>query len=298
MASMAIRITATTIMTTDTAKLLRLQSWLSPAFPIGAFSYSHGLEWAVEEGSVRDRAALVDWLDADLRHGAGRLDGVLFAAAWRVVRGEAPSPDRLTASALAQVESLYGEPQAFAFGRGQESVADSQTSSSPALAATGKRASADLAQLLALAAYAAALRGTAEFALESGQQGIAFLGTVRKAWPHPELDAIATALSDGGAQPILPVAAGLTCAVHEIPLDLALPLYLHSWVANLVNAALRLVPLGQTDGQIAVAALEGAVAETAAEALAADLSAIGSAAFMLDIASMRHETQYTRLFRS
>jgi hypothetical protein len=79
----------TTIMTTDTEKLLRLKSWLSPAFPIGAFSYSHALEWAVEEGSVTDRVTLVDWLDADLRHGAGRMDGVFFAQSWRAMSGEA-----------------------------------------------------------------------------------------------------------------------------------------------------------------------------------------------------------------
>ncbi len=70
-------------MTTDAAKLLRLQSWFSPAFPIGAFSYSHGLEWAVEEGSVTDRASLVAWLEADLRHGSGRTDAMFFAEAWR-----------------------------------------------------------------------------------------------------------------------------------------------------------------------------------------------------------------------
>src|SRR5262249_2438233 len=51
--------------------LLRLQTWLSPTFPSGAYSYSHGLEWAVEAGYVHDRDGLVDWLDADLRHGSG-----------------------------------------------------------------------------------------------------------------------------------------------------------------------------------------------------------------------------------
>src|ERR1700754_847298 len=66
-----------------TPALLKLQSWLSPAFPIGAYSYSHGLEWAVEQGTVKDRASLSDWLDADLRFGSGRNDAIFFCEAWR-----------------------------------------------------------------------------------------------------------------------------------------------------------------------------------------------------------------------
>ena len=243
---MAIR-TATT-MTTDAAKHLRLQSWFSLAFPIGAFSYSHGLEWAVEEGTVTDRGSLVAWLEADLLHGSGRADAMFFAQACRAADappGQSPMPD-----------------------------------------------------ILAIAALAAAMRGTAELALESGQQGTAFLSTVRRAWPHPELDRLAALLTEAAIAPVLPIAAGICCAVHAIGVELALPLYVHGSAANLVNAAVRLVPLGQTDGQIALAALEEAVLETAREAASANLEDIGSAAFMIDLASMRHETQYTRLFRS
>ena len=243
-------------MTTDAVKRLRLQSWFSPAFPIGAFSYSHGLEWAVEDGSVRDRESLVAWLEADLRHGSGRVDAMLFAQAWRAVDPATPSPGILAHSAL------------------------------PA------------SDLLATAELAAAMRGTAELALESGQQGIAFLGAVRKAWPHPALDHFARLLSEAAITPVLPVAAAICCAVHDIALNLALPLYVHGAAANLVNAAVRLIPLGQTDGQIAIAALEPAVLEVAREAASADPGDIGSAAFMIDLASMAHETQYTRLFRS
>ncbi len=247
-----------TTMSVDAAKLLRLQSWFSPAFPIGAFSYSHGLEWAVEEGGVTDRGSLVAWLEADLRHGSGRTDAMFFAAAWRAAA------------------SLTNRP----------------ASSQPA---SGQPAEADI---LAVAELAAAMRGTAELALESGQQGIAFLGAVRKAWPHTELDRLAKLLMQVSVTPVLPVAAGICCAVHEIDMELALPLYVHGSAANLVNAAVRLVPLGQTDGQIALAAMEPAVLETAREAFDAPLADMGSAAFMIDLASMRHETQYTRLFRS
>ncbi len=348
-------------MTSDTAKQLRLQSWFSPAFPIGAFSYSHGLEWAVEDGSVTDRTSLVAWLEADLRHGSGRMDAMLFAQAWRAARAfSAPiESERGSNSLFCRIFSTHTgvhfagkcsdaaassptRPGAGALsseGRGPELAATHRSLPGPELealppAANGacplpareplrrttsvrlrERAatqspvegglSTSIAEvappapdLLAIAELAAALRGTAELALESGQQGVAFLGAVRKAWPHPELDRWAGFLSEGAITPVLPVVAGLCCAAHEIDLGLALPLYVHGSVANYVNAAVRLVPLGQTDGQIALAALEAGVLDTAREGASAELADIGSAAFMIDIASMRHETQYTRLFRS
>jgi len=224
---------------------LALQNWLSPSFPTGAYAYSHGVEWAVQDGAVRDRDTLIDWLDADLRHGAGRNDAILFAHCHRAVDG------------------------------------------APGTAA-----------FLAVAELAAALRGTAELALESTAQGAAFLATVRIAWPHRRLDMLATRLAAAQVAPTLPVAIAASVAVHGIALDRALPLYLQSATSTLVSAGVRLIPLGQTDGQRAVAALEAAVSDTARDALAARLEDLGSAAVMVDIASMKHETQYTRLFRS
>src|ERR1700751_218381 len=66
--------------------LLRLQSWLSPAFPTGSYSYSHSLEWAVESGGIDNRESLVDWLEADLRFGSGRKEAIFFSEAWRSTR--------------------------------------------------------------------------------------------------------------------------------------------------------------------------------------------------------------------
>ena len=63
--------------------LYRLLAWSSPAYPIGAYSYSHGIEWAVESGLLRDRAEVVAWLQGVLADGAGKVDGAFFAAAWR-----------------------------------------------------------------------------------------------------------------------------------------------------------------------------------------------------------------------
>ena len=83
-----------------------------------------------------------------------------------------------------------------------------------------------------------------------------------------------------------------------MPLGLLLPAYLQAFAANLVSAAVRLVPLGQTDGQRATAALEPTVREVARLAPACPLDELGTATLIVDLCSMRHETQYTRLFRS
>ena len=222
--------------------LYRLLAWLSPAYPIGAFSYSHGVETAVEEGFVRDRDTLVAWIDSVLRHGTGAVDGALFAAAGRA-------------------------------------------------AVAGDWASFD-----AVAERAAAWRGTSEMALESRQQGGSFLSITRTAWPHPALDAVHERL---GGELSLAVAVALAAAVHGIALETALEGYLHAFVANLISAAVRSVPLGQSDGQRALAALEPAVRATRDAALAvSSLDEVGTATPLLDWCSLRHETQYTRLFRS
>jgi len=223
---------------------LRLQGWLSPAFPTGSYSYSHGLEWAVEAGSVHDRASLVDWLAADLRYGSGRNEAIFFREAW----------------------------------------------------SSAKRG--DRVMLFEVAEFAAAFRGTSEFALESVQQASACRLTLSRVWPDPLLDEIAETLADHCIPLTLAVVLGIRCAKQHIPIVLALPAFLQSYVANLVTAGVRLIPLGQTDGQAAIAALEETVLATSADVATATIGDLGSAAFMVDLASMAHETQYTRLFRS
>jgi len=83
--------------------LLRLQSWLSPVFPIGSYSYSHGLEWAVEAGHVRDRKSLVDWLEADLCYGSGRNEAIFFSEAWRRTIGD----DRAKLFEIAELAAAF-----------------------------------------------------------------------------------------------------------------------------------------------------------------------------------------------
>ena len=222
--------------------LYRLLAWLSPAYPIGAFSYSHGVETAVEEGFIKDRASLVGWLQTVLTDGTGRVDGALFAVAWRA----ADAKDWKTFDAVAE--------------------------------------------------RAAAWRGTSEMALESRQQGGSFLSITKNAWKHPDLEAAHERLAGEIA---LPVAVALAAAVHGIALEMALSGYLHAFTANLISAALRTVPLGQSDGQLALAALEAYVNQTARAAMAVQsLDDVGTATPLLDWCSLKHETQYTRLFRS
>jgi urease accessory protein len=228
----------------DTASdpLYRLLAWLSPAYPIGAFSYSHGIETAVEEQFVKDRASLVRWIETVLLDGTGRVDGALFAAAWRALAAE------------------------------------------------------DWPGFDAIAERASAWRGTSEMALEARQQGGSFLAITRTAWPHERLEVAHQRL---GGEVALPVAVALAAAAHGIALEAALTGYLHAFTANLISAAVRVVPLGQTDGQIALATLEPAVRRATEAALAVtDLDEVGTATPLLDWCSLRHETQYTRLFRS
>jgi urease accessory protein len=219
---------------------LRLQSWLSPTFPNGAYSYSHGLEWAAEAGHVYDRSSLVDWLGADLCYGSGRNEAVFFTEAYRCAAND------------------------------------------------------DGVKLMRVAEVAAASRGTSEFALESAQQATACLNTLRQVWP----DCILDFLSEFQFQPVLAVVLGARSAKERIPARVALPAFLHSYVANLVTAGVRLIPLGQTDGQLAIAELENAVLFASAQGRCATLDDLGSAGFMVELASIAHETQYTRLFRS
>jgi urease accessory protein len=224
--------------------LLRLQSWLSPAFPTGSYSYSHSLEWAVEAGYIDNRESLVGWLEADLCFGSGRNEAIFFSEAWGSARDK------------------------------------------------------DCAKLFEIAELAAAFRSTAEFVLESSQQASACLATLRRVWPDRLLDSLSQLLSERHISPALAVVVGVRSAREGIPISLALPAFLQSYIANLVIAGVRLVPLGQTDGQLAIGALEQAVLAASAEARNATIDDLGSAAFTVDLGSMAHETLYTRLFRS
>ncbi len=225
----------------STPALFRLMAWLSPAYPIGAFSYSSGIEWAVEAGDIKDAETLRRWLAGMIGAGSGFCDAVLFVHAHGAV------------------------------------------------------ATNDDAALRAAAELAAALVTSKERLLETTAQGRAFLDATRAAWPCPALARLEAVWQGAVA---LPIAVGVTCAGHGIGCEPALHAFLHSLAANWISAGVRLIPLGQTDGQRVLVALEGDIGACAARALATPLDEIGACTARADIAGMRHETQYTRLFRS
>jgi urease accessory protein len=208
--------------------LLRLLAWLSPAFPVGAYAYSHGLEQAVDDGDIADGDTLREWLADILRRGSGRNDAILLRHA--------------------------------------------------------HRAGADVAALNDLAVALAASR---ERRIETLDQGTAFVAAAAP-WQAPPLpDRVA-----------YPIAVGAVAGHHGIDEDTTAAAYLQAFVANLISAAVRLVPLGQTTGLRALAALEPAILQVATETRIATLEDLGGCTFRSDLAAMRHETQYTRLFRS
>jgi urease accessory protein len=225
----------------EASALYRLMAWLSPAYPIGAFSYSSGIEWAVEAGDISDAATLRRWLAVMIADGGGFCDAVFMVHAYRAI------------------------------------------------------ANGDDTTLRVVAELAVAFAPSKERHLETTSQGRAFLDTTRAAWPCAALDRLLV-VWDGAVA--LPVSVGVASAGHGIALAAALPAYLHAMAANLISSGVRLIPLGQTDGQRVLAALEPLVAATAERALATALDEVGGAAFRADLASMRHQTQYTRLFRS
>ena len=225
----------------DAAALYRLMAWLSPSYPVGAFSYSSGIEWAVEAGDIGNAETLRQWVELVVRDGSGSCDAVFFHHAHTAA------------------------------------------------------ANGDLAALRDVAELAAAFTPSKERHLETTAQGRAFIDTTRAAWPCAALDDFVAAWPGPYAYP---VAVAVAAAGHGIPSGPALHAYLHAVAANMVSAGVRLIPLGQTDGQRTLAALAATIAATAERAAGTALDDVGSAAFRADLASMRHETQYTRLFRS
>lgn len=214
--------------------LLRLLAWMSPAFPVGAFSYSGGLESAVNDRRLTTARDLRDWVSLLLHRGTLWNDAVLLAQAWR----------------------CHDDAE-------------------------------DLAEIMALAQ---ALAGSAERYRETVLLGDAFMDAAT-AWPHDVFGRLAKGTP-------YPVAVGAIAAAHGVVLEDTLAAYLHSGVSQLVSAGIRLGVAGQKDGVAILAHLEADIASVADHAAASTLDDLGSATILADTASMRHEIQHTRLFRS
>jgi urease accessory protein len=220
---------------------LPLAIWFSPMFPVGAFAYSHGLEWAHEAGDIANADDLRDWLTTLVQRGALHNDAILLGEAYDAVLQE-------DARRLAEINEL-----------------------------------------------ALAMATSRERRLETATQGNAFLLAIAKSWPCATLDLLDQASEDDIAYP---VACALAAAGHKLPLDATLLMFCLGFVSNLVSAAIRLAIVGQTGGQRIIAALMPVIHETAQSCLHQNLSDLGGSAFRSDLASLHHETQYTRLFRS
>ncbi|MER8752453.1 urease accessory protein UreF [Mesorhizobium sp. M1050] len=214
--------------------LLRLMAWLSPAFPVGGFSYSHGLERAVHDGLIVDSESLAAWLETLVEMGSGWNDAVLFAESWRRARG-----------------------------------------------------AGDLDEIAALAE---ALASSRERYIETMLQGAAFLKAAA-AWPNPVLQRLP-------AECAYCVTVGAIAGGNSIALRDALSAFLQTFFSNLVQAAIRLGVVGQNRATALLAGFEPLAVATAARAGRSTLDDLGGCAFASDVMAMKHETQYSRLFRS
>ncbi len=221
-------------------RLVRLLHLASPTLPIGAYSYSQGLEWAVHDGTVRDAAGAQNWIG-----------DVLTLV---IANGEAAIVTRLLCSS-------GSDPRAFTQWN------------------TWFRAS----------------RETAELRAETEQMGRSLVTLCNEL---RLLDGRARDLLPTLAPITLPAAYALAARAFDIAAEPALTAYLWSWLENQVLAAIKLVPLGQTAGQRILLTLGARIPDVVARAFALDDADITTFAPGYALASARHETQYTRLFRS
>jgi len=220
------------------ASLVRLLQLASPALPVGAYTYSQGLEWAVESGAVRDEAGALQWIGGCLQYGVGRFEAVYLAHMLRAWRQDEPAR-------LAELDSEF-----------------------------------------------IASRETAELRVETLQMGhsLARLLADLPEFPKQRLE--------GFAEPSFPLAWSCAATVWGLEPKAAVAAYLWAWAENQVMAAVKAIPLGQTAGQRLLLALGARLPELAGAAAEAALASSHNYLPAFAIASSRHETQYTRLFRS
>ena len=207
-------------------QIITLQQWMSPSFPIGAFAYSHGLEWAIETGRIKNSDDLFNWMSDILVFGSGRNDAILVALA--------------------------------------HSTSNAHELNHVALSLCPSRERREETQL----------------------QGTAFCAVLRDVWCHELHDVV------------LPVAIGQAGRLCGFDVSLCVSSYLHAFCSNLISVAVRLVPLGQTAGQKVLLALVPLISDQTETALTSTKDDLSSQTFFSDVASMRHETMHTRIFKT
>ena len=209
----------------------------SPALPVGAYSYSEGIETLVVKGTIATDKELKCWLETELRYGAVRLETAAMVRAYR--------------------------------------------------------AATDISSLHYWNAWLSASKETEELREQSWQMGSALrrlLGTIAPSGSR--------ILEDLGDNCNYAIAFAIAAANWQIPLDVAAIGYLQSWLSNLVGAGVKLIPLGQTQGQQILVQLYPMLDVMATEILSLDDDDLDSCAWGLSLASIHRETLYSRLFRS
>ena len=214
-------------MSIDHTSFLLLLNWMSPAFPTGSFAYSHGMEWAIENGGLKSAEDVEQWISDLITSGSGWNDAILFTQCWS--GGTKP-----------------------------------------------------------LNELALALAGSRERFLETTQLGRSF-SVAASVW---------TGAAVKDEDMAYPVAAGSACREMGIPREHAALAFLQGFCAALVSVAVRLAPLGQTKGLHVLRGLMPVISVTAERASRASLDDLGSNTVAADIASMKHETLATRIFRT
>lgn len=239
----------------DVSTQLTLQTWMSAAFPTGAFTCSHGIETAIEDGRLHNAATCEDWIAGIIRHGSGWNDALLCSATYTTV------------DTLVEHESVTG------------SRVIPQT-----------RRDALKASLHDLNALAMALCAGSERLKETTQLGTAF--SLAAAVGAADGSPVSSLVEDDIA---LPVAMGVAASLAGIPLKQLLPAGLQAMSSNLVWICTRLVPLGQTQALTIISKLQPIIVSTAALAHDSTLDDLGSCSLLADLASIEHEQLRSRI---
>jgi urease accessory protein len=222
--------------------LLRLLQLTSPALPVGAYSYSEGLEWAIDRGMITSSQQLQDWLVQDLNYGGIRIEGAVMVRVYRAI------------------------------------------------------AAGDDAGLCHWNQWLSASRETEELRNQSWQMGRSLL----RLWDDLESGAGLESGVDWVALTPCNFAVAFAIVAHrwQIPIEEALVGYLQSWASNLISAGIKLIPLGQTAGQQLLLNLSPTLIAASRSIPALTDDELRSSNWGVILASMGHETQYSRLFRS
>ena len=207
-------------------KFMTVMQWMSPAFPIGAFAYSHGLEWAIDKGHVSNGKQLQNWITDLLEYGSLRTDAIFISL---ILRGH---------------------------------DAKKMNELSIALCPAGERL------------------------LETKLQGSAFAKVIEDIWQQDIGD-----LS-------LPIAVALAAKKQSIEQNLMLPAYVHAFCSNLISAATRLIPIGQTEGQRIMLELYPTISDLVQTASESEIDDLNSACFFSDVSAMEHESLQPRIFKT